>query len=84
MVEGQSMTTVADLVAQARDGRLEDFVGEAVVLVTRKLMQAAVSAEVGAGHGGRPARDPSLTLWLGRVALSAVADLGEHSGGAEP
>ena len=35
MVEGQSMTTVADVVAQVRDGRLEDFVREAVVLVAR-------------------------------------------------
>ncbi len=29
MAEGQSMTTVADVVAQVRDGRLEDFVREA-------------------------------------------------------
>ena len=32
MAEGQRMT-VADVVAQTRDGRLEDFVREAVVLV---------------------------------------------------
>jgi hypothetical protein len=31
MVEGQSMSTVADVVARVRDGRLEDFVREAVV-----------------------------------------------------
>ena len=30
MAEGQSMTTVADVVAQVRDRRLEDFVREAV------------------------------------------------------
>jgi transposase-like protein len=51
MVEGQSMTTVADVVAQVRDGRLEDMVREAVVLVARELMEAEVSAEVGAGLG---------------------------------
>src|ERR1700689_2159920 len=51
MVEGQSMTTVADVVAQVRDGRLEDMVREAVVLVTRELMEAEISTEVGAGLG---------------------------------
>jgi transposase-like protein len=51
MAEGQRMTTVADVVAQVRDGRLEDFVREAVVLVTRELMEAEISAEVGAGLG---------------------------------
>ena len=35
MVEVQSMTTVADVVAQVREGRLDDFVREAVVLVAR-------------------------------------------------
>ena len=40
MAEGQSMTTVADVVAQVRDGRLEDFVREAVALVARELMEA--------------------------------------------
>ncbi len=43
--------TVANVVAQVRDGRLEDFVREAVVLVTRELMEAEVSAEVGAELG---------------------------------
>ena len=43
MVEGQSMT-VADVVAQVRDGRLEDFVREAVVLVARELMEGEISA----------------------------------------
>ena len=41
MAEGQRMT-VADVVAQTRDGRLEDFVREAVVLVARELMEAEV------------------------------------------
>jgi putative transposase len=50
MAEGQSMT-VADVVAQVRDGRLEDFVREAVALVTRELMEAEVSAEIGAELG---------------------------------
>ncbi len=51
MAEGQSMTTVADVVAQVRDGRLEDFVREAVALVARELMEAEISAQVGAGLG---------------------------------
>ncbi len=50
MVEAQSMT-VADVVAQVRDGRLEDFVRDAVALVAREIMEAEVSAEVGAGRG---------------------------------
>jgi putative transposase len=50
MAEGQSMT-VADVVAKAMDGRLEDFVREAVAIVARELMEAEVSAEIGAGLG---------------------------------
>lgn len=50
MAEGQSMT-VADFVERAMDGRLEDFVREAVVLVSRQLMEAEMSAEIGAGLG---------------------------------
>ena len=42
---------VADVVAQVRDGRLEDFVREAVVLVARELMEAEISAQVGAELG---------------------------------
>src|ERR1700754_1260110 len=51
MAEGQRMTTVADVVAHVRDGRLEDFVREAVQVVTRELMEAEISAEVGAELG---------------------------------
>ena len=40
--EGQSMT-VADVVAKTMDGRLEDFVREAVVLVARELMEGATA-----------------------------------------
>jgi transposase-like protein len=50
MAEGQRMT-VADVVAQTRDGRLEDFAREAVMLVARELMEAEISEQVGAGHG---------------------------------
>ena len=60
MVEGQSMT-VADVVAQVRDGRLEDFVREAVVLVARELMEAEISAEIGA------------ELWRGRAGARVDA-----------
>jgi len=50
MAEGQSMT-VADVVAHVRDGRLEDFVREAVAIVARELMEAEISEEIGAGLG---------------------------------
>jgi transposase-like protein len=43
--------TVADVVAQVRDGRLEDFVREAVAIVARELMEAEISQEVGAELG---------------------------------
>jgi hypothetical protein len=48
--DGQSMT-VADVVAKAMDGRLEDFVREAVALVARLLMEGEISAEIGAALG---------------------------------
>ena len=50
MVEGQSMT-VADVVAGTRDGRLEDFVREAVVLIARELMESEIASEIGAELG---------------------------------
>ena len=50
MAEGQRMTA-ADVVAQVRDGRLEDFVKEAVVLIARELMEAEISGEIGAELG---------------------------------
>jgi hypothetical protein len=49
MVEAHRMT-VADVVAQVGDGRLEDFVREAV-LVAREVMEAEISGEVGAALG---------------------------------
>ena len=59
MAEGQSMTTVADVVAQVRDGRLEDFVREAVALVARELMEAEISGgdRCGARRGRAGAAD---------------------------
>jgi len=50
MAEVQSMT-VADVVTKTMDGRLEDFVREAVVLVARELMEGEISAEIGAAFG---------------------------------
>ena len=50
MVEGQSMT-VGDVVAGMRDGRFEDFVREAVVLVARELMESEIAGEIGAELG---------------------------------
>ena len=51
MVEVQRMTTVADVVAAVREGRLDDFVREAVALIARELMEGEISAEVGAELG---------------------------------
>src|SRR5450755_2595861 len=50
MAEVQSMT-VADVVAKTMDGRLEDFVREAVALVARELMEGEISEQIGAGLG---------------------------------
>ena len=50
MAEGRSMT-VAEVVAQVRDGRLEDMVRETVALVVRELMEAEISEEIGAELG---------------------------------
>ena len=50
MVEGQSMT-VGDVVAGVREGRLEDFVREAVALIARELMESEISGEIGAELG---------------------------------
>ena len=50
MAEGQRMT-VGDVVAKTMDGRLEDFVKEAVALVARELMDGEISAEIGAALG---------------------------------
>ena len=62
MADGQSMR-VADVVAQVRDGRLEDFVREgAVALVVRGLMDAEIGEEIGAGLGEIAARGPRPTV----------------------
>ena len=50
MAEGHSMT-VADVVAGVLAGEAGDFLREAVELVARELMEAEISAEIGAGHG---------------------------------
>jgi hypothetical protein len=63
MADGQSMT-VADVVAKTMDGRLEDFVREAVVLVARELMEGEISAEIGAGLG-RSRRRCGLRIAMG-------------------
>jgi putative transposase len=50
MAEGHSMT-VADVVANVLAGEHGDFVREAVAIVARELMEAEISAEVGAELG---------------------------------
>ena len=80
MVEGQSMTTVADVVAQVRDGRLEDFVKEAVALVARELMSAEISAEIGAELGEGRKRGESGGHGGGRLGQCAAARCAKFSG----
>jgi putative transposase len=43
--------TVADVVANVLAGEHGDFVREAVALVARELMEAEITAEIGAAHG---------------------------------
>lgn len=50
MVVEQSMT-VADVVAKAADGSLDDFLRNAVAFFVRELMEGEITAEVGAGRG---------------------------------
>ena len=48
---GPERMTVEDVVANVLAGAHGDFVREAVALVARELMEAEISAEVGAAHG---------------------------------
>ena len=81
--------TVADVVAQVRDGRLEDFAREAVALIARALMEAEVSAEIGA-ELGRSHRDDRSTHrngyrarpWETRVGEVELNDPKKRSGKA--
>ena len=50
MADGQSMT-VAHVVADVLAGEAGDFLREAVTLVARELMEAEISAQIGAGWG---------------------------------
>jgi len=50
MAEGRRMTA-ADVVARVMAGEHGDFVGDAVALIARELMEAEVSVEVGAELG---------------------------------
>jgi len=50
MAEVRSMTA-ADVVAKVMAGEHADFVREAVALIAHELMEAEVSAEIGAGRG---------------------------------
>jgi hypothetical protein len=50
MAEGRRMTA-ADVVARVMAGEHGDFVRDAVAMIARELMEAAISVEVGAGLG---------------------------------
>jgi transposase-like protein len=80
MVVEQSMT-VFDVVAGVRDGRLDDFVREAVALFVRELMEAEITGVIGAGWGEiAPGSRASyrngyrLRLWETRVGEGWAAD----------
>ena len=78
----RSRMTVADVVAQVRDGRLEDFVREAVELVARELMEAEVSGQVGAELGEvAPEARVDASQW---VSPAAVGDAGRGDRADDP
>jgi putative transposase len=52
MAEGQMMTA-ADVVAELMGGEHGDLLRDAIALIVRELMDAEISAEVGAEHGQR-------------------------------
>jgi putative transposase len=64
---------------RVRDGRLEDFFREPVVLIARQLMDAEISGEIGAGAGRGHARDQGHASewchprpwerWVGEIGL---------------
>ena len=81
MADGQSMT-VADVVARTMDGRLEDFVREAVALVARELMEGEISAEIGAGLGEvAPETSADASQW---VSTAGVGDAGRGDRVVDP
>jgi hypothetical protein len=51
MAEARSTATVADVVAQVRDGQLDDFLREAVALIAREVMEAEIAGHLGAELG---------------------------------
>jgi transposase-like protein len=72
--------TARDVVAQVRDGRLEDFVREAVVLVARELTDAEISAQIGA-ELSEVAPESQVTHRNFAVVLEALRQWGEHPEG---
>src|SRR5919204_3361998 len=50
MADGQRITA-CELVAKVRAGEHGDFVRDAVAVVARELMEAGISAQIGAAHG---------------------------------
>src|SRR5919204_5809799 len=50
MADGQRITA-CELVAKVRAGEHGDFVRDAVAVVARELMEAEISAQIGAAHG---------------------------------
>ena len=81
MAEVQSMT-VADVVAKTMDGRLEDFVREAVALVARELMEAEIGgrdwSRARRGRAG-DAVDASQ-----RISPAGVGDEGRRARAVDP
>ena len=59
--------TATDVVAQVRDGRFEDFVREAVVLVARELMEAEISSRSApSSERSRPMRGSRIATGIAR------------------
>jgi len=67
--------TAADVVAEVRDERLEDFIREAVVLIARELMEAEISG------GRRRARRTSRRMSVSSIAMCIARGRGDAGRG---
>ena len=87
MADGQSMTT-QELVRRALLDEHGDFLGEAVALVAAQLMDAEITAEIGAAHGEVSAQRVTHRngyrprMWETRVGEIELEIPKKRSGGA--
>jgi transposase-like protein len=67
------MMTAGDVVAELMGGEHGDLLRDAIALIVRELMDAEISAEVGAGHGERsPERVTRLPFGVAEQQVRAT------------